>query len=112
MKLLTATVVTVLIAFQAFAGSYEVRCKTESVPYQAISKGGTPEKVIGGAIVGGVIGKVVTKKDAGAVAGAIIGGAVANESSKKTVTKYKEVETCTNVFIPQRITDEERLQQV
>jgi hypothetical protein len=81
------------------------------VPYQETVKGGTPEKLIGGAIVGGVIGKVVTKKDAGAAAGAIIGGAVANETSKRTVTKYKDVETCTNVFIPARVTNEETLRQ-
>ncbi|NEU34364.1 glycine zipper 2TM domain-containing protein, partial [bacterium LRH843] len=74
--------------------------------------GGNPEKVIGGAIVGGVIGKVVTKKNAGAAAGAIVGGAIANESSKKTVTKYREVENCTNVFIPERITDEAELERV
>ena len=111
MKLLLAAATTVLVASQAFAGSYEVRCETKRVPYQETVKGGTPEKVIGGAIVGGVIGKVVTKKDAGAAAGAIIGGAVANETSKKTVTKYKDVETCTNVFIPARVTDEETLRQ-
>ena len=112
MKLLVTAATTILVASQAFAGSYEVRCETSSVPYQETVKGGSPEKVVGGAIVGGVIGKVVTKKNAGAAAGAIIGGVVANESSTKTVTKYKDVETCTNVFIPERITDEERLQDI
>ncbi|MBR9652719.1 hypothetical protein [Thalassovita aquimarina] len=111
MKLLIATATTVLVASQASAGSYEVRCETTKVPYQETVKGGTPEKVIGGAIIGGVLGKVVTKENAGAAAGAIIGGAVANETSKKTVTKYKDVETCTNVFIPERVTDEEALRQ-
>jgi uncharacterized protein YcfJ len=113
MKFLTATAAAaVLIASQAFAGSYEVRCQTESVPYQTAAKGVTPENVIGGAIVGAVIGKVVTKKDAGAVAGAIIGGAVANEKGKKTITRYRDVETCSNAFIPEHITNEELLQQV
>lgn len=112
MKLLVTAATTILVASQAFAGSYEVRCETSSVPYQETVKGGSPEKVVGGAIVGGVIGKVVTKKNAGAAAGAIIGGVVANESSTKTVTKYKDVETCTNVFIPERITDEQRLQDI
>ncbi|MYM54378.1 hypothetical protein [Thalassovita mangrovi] len=111
MKLLIAAATTVLVASQAFAGSYEVRCETTKVPYQETVKGGTPEKVIGGAIIGGVLGKVVTKENAGAAAGAIIGGAVANETSKRTVTKYKDVETCTNVFIPERVTDEETLRQ-
>ncbi|MDX1781464.1 MAG: hypothetical protein R3256_09095 [Thalassovita sp.] len=112
MKLLATAAATILVASQAFAGSYEVRCETTSVPYQETVKGGNPEQVIGGAIIGGVIGKVVTKDNAGAAAGAIIGGAVANEKGTKTITKYKEVETCTNVFIPERVTDEETLQQV
>lgn len=111
MKLLIAAATTVLVASQASAGSYEVRCETTKVPYQETVKGGTPEKVIGGAIIGGVLGKVVTKENAGAAAGAIIGGAVANETSKRTVTKYKDVETCTNVFIPERVTDEATLRQ-
>ena len=112
MKLLATAAMAVLIASQAFAGSYEVRCETKTVPYQESVKGGSPERVIGGAVVGGVIGKVVTDKNAGAAAGAIVGGAIANETSRKTVTKYREVETCTNVFIPERITDEETLQKV
>ena len=112
MRLIVTAAVPVLIASQAFAGSYEVRCETTTVPYQETVKGGEPEKVIGGALVGGVIGKVVTKKNAGAAAGAIIGGAVGHQSSKKTVTRYKEVETCENVFIPERVTDAETLEQV
>ena len=111
MKLLVAAATTVLVASQAFAGSYEVRCETKRVPYKDTVKGAEPEEVIGGAIVGGLIGKVVTKKNAGAAAGAVIGGAVANETSTRTVTRYKDVETCTNVFIPARVTDEETLRQ-
>ncbi|WP_281954090.1 glycine zipper 2TM domain-containing protein [Pseudophaeobacter arcticus] len=112
MKLLATTATAVLMVSQAFAGSYEVKCETQTVPYQATVRGGSPEKVIGGAIVGGVIGKVVTDKNAGAAVGAIVGGAIANETSTNTVTKYREVETCTNVFFPERITDEARLQKV
>lgn len=110
MKLLATAATGLLITTQAFAGSYEVRCETKSVPYQETVRGGSPEKVIGGAIVGGVIGKVVTDKNAGAAVGAIVGGAIANETSRNTVTKYREVETCTNVFIPERISDEATLQ--
>lgn len=112
MKLLMTAATAVLMASQALAGSYEVRCDTEMVPYQETVKGGSPEKVIGGALVGGVIGRVVTDKNAGAAVGAIVGGAIANETSKNTVTKYREVETCTNVFVPARITDEAQLQKV
>ncbi|WP_083098818.1 glycine zipper 2TM domain-containing protein [Pseudophaeobacter leonis] len=112
MKILATAATAVLIASQAFAGSYETKCETQTVPYQETVKGGSPEKVIGGAIVGGVIGKVVTDKNAGAAVGAIVGGAIANETSTNTVTKYREVETCTNVFVPERITDEAKLQKV
>ena len=58
-----------------------------------------------------MIGKVVTNDNAGAAAGAIIGGVIANENSTKTVTRYKNVEVCSNVFIPERITDEVALEQ-
>lgn len=111
MKLLTAAAAILLVTSQAFAGSYETRCTTASVPYQETVKGGKPENVIGGALVGGVIGKVVTNDNAGAAAGAIIGGVIANENAKRTVTRYKDVETCKNVFIPERITDEQALKE-
>ena len=104
MKLLV-TAATLMIASQAFAGSYETKCQMTSVPYQE-TVNSDPGRVVGGALVGGVIGKAVTDKNAGAAAGALIGGAIANETGKKTVTKYREVETCANVFNPERITDE------
>jgi len=112
MKILATAAASALVTSQAFAGSYEVRCETINAPYQETVKGGNPEQVIGGAIIGGLIGKVATKDDAGAAVGAIIGGAVAHENSTTTVTRYKEVETCANVFIPERITDAERLGKV
>ena len=112
MKILATAAASALIASQAFAGSYEVRCTTTTVPYQETVKGGEPEKVIGGALIGGVIGKAVTDDNKGAAVGAVIGGVVGHENSKKTVTRYKEVETCKNVFIPERVTDAETLEQV
>ncbi|MGX9350619.1 hypothetical protein ACS3QZ_05425 [Shimia sp. W99] len=112
MRIIATTTAAVLLATQAFAGSYETRCETKSVPYQETVKGGSPERVIGGAVVGGVVGRVVTDKNAGAAAGAIVGGVIANETAKKTVTKYRDVETCTNVFVPDRITDEAALRTV
>jgi len=112
MKILTTVAASVLVASQAFAGSYEVSCETTSVPYEETVKGGEPEKVIGGALIGGVIGKVVTDDAGGAAAGAIIGGAIGHNNSATTVTRYKEVETCRNVFIPDRVTDSEVVKQV
>jgi len=112
MKLLVTTAATLLLATQAFAGSYEVRCKTETVPYQEVVTGGTPEEVLGGAIIGGLLGGAATDDNAGAVVGAIIGGAIANESGSSTVTRYREVETCSNVFIPDLISDTGTLEAV
>ncbi|SHG36651.1 glycine zipper domain-containing protein [Cognatishimia maritima] len=106
MKTIMITVAaSLLLATQSYAGSYQKKCSVQSVPYQATVKGGEPEKVIGGALIGGVIGKAVTDKNAGAAAGALIGGAIGHENSKKTVTRYKDVETCKTVFVPDRITN-------
>ncbi|WP_319826019.1 hypothetical protein [Thalassovita sp.] len=104
------TLLFALAASQAPAGSWETRCETQSVPYQDQVQGGKPGEIIGGAVIGGVLGKAVTGKKGGAVAGAIIGGAVANEASKKTVTRYKDVETCRQVFVPSQIYDRATLQ--
>ena len=111
MKILATAAASALLASQAFAGSYEVRCTTTTVPYQETVKGGEPEKVIGGALIGGVIGRAVTDDNAGAVVGAVIGGAIGNEKSQTTVTRYKDVETCRNVFIPERVTDTDTLER-
>lgn len=112
MRILATAMAFALIASQAFAGSYEVRCKTTQVPYQTTVKGGEPEKVIGGALIGGVIGKAVTDDTGGAAVGAVIGGAIGHENSRRTVTRYKNVETCRNVFIPERVTDADTLERV
>jgi hypothetical protein len=112
MKRIAFAALAVLIASPGFAGSWETRCKTESVPYQETVKGGAPEQVLGGAIIGGLLGKAATDDNAGAAIGAIIGGAVANENATTTVTRYRDVETCSNVFIPARVTDKAQLEQV
>lgn len=112
MRILVTAAATLLVATQTFAGSYETRCETTTVPYQDTVKGGTPEELLGGAIIGGLLGGVATDDNAGAVVGAIIGGALANENSTTTVTRYREVETCSNVFIPDRIHDSYELEAV
>ncbi|CUI62383.1 hypothetical protein [Cognatishimia activa] len=116
MKLLAKLAVSAAFATQVFstqavAGTYDTRCTTKSVPYQATVKGGQPEKVIGGAVIGGVIGKVITDNNGGAAAGALIGGAIGHENSRRTVTKYKTVETCQKVYIPARVTDQAELER-
>lgn len=110
MKLVAVTVASVLIATQAFAGSYQEKCRTTNVPYQTKGKA-KPEAVIGGAIIGGVVGKVVTGDDGAAIAGAVVGGVIGNETSKKTVTGTRAVTTCKTVYVPDRIEDEGVLRQ-
>lgn len=109
MKQFAMTVVFSLAATHALAGSWETRCETQSVPYQESVKGAKPGEVLGGAVVGGVLGKAVTGKKGGALAGAVIGGVVVNESTRHTVTKYRDVETCKKVFIPSQIYDRDTL---
>lgn len=111
MKILATAAATLLIASSAVAGTWETRCSIESVPYQDSVTGGTPEQVLGGAIIGGLLGKAATDDNAGAVVGALIGGAIANESATSTVTQYRDVETCANVYIPDQITNEAVLRQ-
>ena len=111
MKFLAPAAALVLMATQGVAGSYQTRCETTSVPYQETVKGGQPERVIGGALVGGVLGKAITDDTGGAAVGALVGGAAGYESTRRTVTKYRDVETCRNVFIPDRITDTAALEE-
>jgi uncharacterized protein YcfJ len=110
MKIIASVAILAVLATPVLAGSYETRCTTESVAYQ-VSTGAKPEEVLGGAIIGGVIGKAATGETGGAAVGAIIGGAVANEKGKKTVTRYKDVETCRQVYIPSVIEDDYELRQ-
>lgn len=111
MKLFATAAIAALMASQAVAGHWEVRCTTESVPYQE-TVGANPEEVIGGALIGGLLGGAATDDQAGAVVGALIGGAIANENAGGTVTRYRDVETCSNVWIPDRIHDTAYLEDV
>jgi len=106
MKIFVPAILTALITTPLAAGTYETRCSVKKIPYQVTVGGGNTEEILGGAIIGGVIGKAATGDDGAAVAGAIIGGAVASEAGKKKVTKYREVETCGKVYIPDFIDDQ------
>ena len=57
---------------------------------------------VGGAVLVGIIGKAVTKKDRGAALGAFVGGALANEKQKtKTTTGivgYENRQRCQTKF--------------
>ena len=62
-------------------------CSTQKVPiYGKIQSQPNAGAVVGGAVLGGIIGKAVTKKDRGAAFGALVGGALANENEKTKTT--------------------------
>ena len=62
-------------------------CTTQKVPiYGKIQSQPDVGAVVGGAVLGGIIGKAVTKKDRGAAFGAFVGGALANENQKTKTT--------------------------
>ena len=56
-------------------------CNIQRIPiyYEVRGKGATGLEVLGGAIIGGLIGKGITDKDEGAVVGGILGGVAAAE---------------------------------
>ena len=78
-------------------------CSIQKVPiYGKIQSKPDPGAVVGGAVLGGIIGKAVTKKDRGAAFGALVGGALANENQKtKTTTGvvgYENRQRCETKF--------------
>ena len=78
-------------------------CSIQKVPiYGKIQSKPDTGAVVGGAVLGGIIGKAVTKKDRGAAFGALVGGALANENQKtKTTTGvvgYENIKKCQTRF--------------
>ena len=84
---------------------YKNQTVFEQIPYQNCSIQKVPifgkiqskpdtGAVVGGAVLGGIIGKAITKKDKGAAVGAIVGGVLANENQNlplvlmETLHKY------------------------
>jgi uncharacterized protein YcfJ len=79
-------------------------CTNQRLPvYGQVQAPKDPGAVIGGAIAGGVIGKIVTDNDGGAAVGALIGGAIANENQQNnTVTKvigYESETVCKDSYV-------------
>ena len=59
-------------------------CSIQKVPiYGKIQSKPDAGAVVGGAVIGGIIGKAVTKKDKGAALGALVGGALATKIKKQ-----------------------------
>lgn len=79
-------------------------CTNQRLPiYRQVQAPKDPGAVIGGAIAGGVLGKIVTDNDSGAAVGALIGGAIANENQQNnTVTKitgYENKTVCKDGYV-------------
>ena len=78
-------------------------CSNQKEPiYGKVQGDADPGAVVGGAIVGGIIGKAVSDTDGGTALGAIIGGALASENQKaKTKTAivgYNNKTVCTTRY--------------
>ena len=78
-------------------------CSIQNVPiYGKIQSQPDVGAVVGGAVLGGIIGKAVTKKDGGAAVGALVGGALANENQKIRTTTgligYEKRQVCETKF--------------
>ena len=78
-------------------------CSIQKVPiYGKIQSKPDTGAVVGGAVLGGIIGKTVTKKDSGAAFGALVGGALANENQKTKITTgvvgYENRQRCQTKF--------------
>ena len=79
-------------------------CTNQRLPiYRQVQAPKDPGAVIGGAIAGGVLGKIMTDNDGGAAVGALIGGAIANENQQNnTVTKitgYENKTVCKDGYV-------------
>ena len=78
-------------------------CSMQKIPiYGKIQSKPDAGAVVGGAVLGGIIGKAITKKDKGAAVGAIVGGVLANENQKtKSSTEvigYESRQKCQTKF--------------
>ena len=78
-------------------------CSIQKIPiYGKIQSKPDAGAVVGGAVLGGIIGKTITKKDKGAAVGAIVGGVLANENQKTKsstgVIGYESRQKCQTKF--------------
>ncbi len=100
---------------------YQEKTVFESIPYELCSNQqqpvygevlteNDPSAFVGGAIVGGILGKAITDKEGGAALGAIIGGAIANENqknkTKRKIIGYNDGLVCRTKFkkVPENFT--------
>jgi|13_taG_2_1085334.scaffolds.fasta_scaffold09057_5 uncharacterized protein YcfJ len=79
------------------SGGGGTHCDNVEVPvYEYRNKNSNSGDVLGGMIIGGLIGKGITKKDNGAAVGAVIGGLIAadNNGKERVQTGYRIERQC------------------
>ena len=84
-----------------------IKCSTEIVPIVIPGRRAykpTAGQLIGGAVIGGVIGKLLTNDDKGAIGGAIIGGLASSGAEKPDRIEYVTVDRCRDMPIYERQT--------
>ena len=77
-----------------------IRCTTRTVPTLVPGrKAYTPTagERLGGAVIGGVLGKLLTNDDKGAIGGAIIGGLATQNRRQPDTVQYREISSCKDV---------------
>mgnify|MGYP001199401106 CR=1 FL=1 len=69
-----------------------------------IGEGASGGDVLGGAIIGGILGKALTDNDKGAAFGAIVGamGAAENKKTSKQIVGYQKQTKCDTVYVQEQ----------
>ena len=86
-----------------------IKCTTRTVPIVVPGRKAyspTTGERLGGAVIGGVIGKLLTNDDKGAIGGAIIGGLTLGDPKEPDTVKYIEVDECRDMPIYKRETND------
>ena len=77
-----------------------IKCSTELVPIIVPGRSSytpTTGERLGGAVIGGVLGKLLTNDDKGAIGGAIIGGLATQNRRQPDTVQYREISSCKDV---------------
>ena len=82
------------------------QCYETQVPvYGSVQgEGASGGDVLGGAIIGGILGKALTDNDKGAAFGAIVGamGAAENKKTSKQIVGYQKQTKCDTVYVQEQ----------
>ena len=84
-----------------------IKCSTRVIPTVVPGKRAytpTAGERLGGAVIGGVLGKLLTNDDKGAIGGAIIGGLALDRPKEPDTIKYVTVDSCSDMPIYKRET--------